>query len=99
MSSASPGAPDFQGHPWHALEAAALRLLGTESGGLTEAEAARRLACFGANVPPRPRRAGPVVIYLRQFETPLVDPRLVFVELFKHWARGRSLRHVKRGGG
>ena len=66
MTDAPSGGSDFQGHPRHAVAAAvAPRRLGTESGGLTEAGAARRHARFGPNVLPRPRRAGPVAIYLR----------------------------------
>jgi magnesium-transporting ATPase (P-type) len=73
MTSAPPTASELQNQPWHALEAAAaLRRLGTESGGLGEEEAARRHARFGRNVLPRPRRAGPLLIYFRQFKNPLV---------------------------
>ena len=59
---------------WHALlPESAMTALQTEgTRGLSEAEAAARLQRDGPNVLPAPRPAHPVVIFLRQFRSPLV---------------------------
>lgn len=58
---------------WHTLTAAeALAAQKVDAEGLTEDEAARRLADQGPNRLPRPARAGPLVLYVRQFASPLV---------------------------
>ncbi|MGH6953209.1 MAG: HAD-IC family P-type ATPase, partial [Alphaproteobacteria bacterium] len=58
---------------WHALSAEdALAALGSGSVGLSETEAAERLLRFGPNLLPRPRRASLIVVYLRQFKSPLI---------------------------
>jgi P-type E1-E2 ATPase len=65
--------PEDEARPWHALTAGeALSRLQVTAVGLSESEAAARLARVGPNVLPRPRRAGPFLIYLRQFINPLV---------------------------
>lgn len=62
-----------EARPWHALTAGeVLSGLRVTAAGLSESEAAARLARVGPNVLPRPRRAGPFLIYLRQFINPLV---------------------------
>jgi len=57
---------------WHAVEQPELlRKLGTTTAGLSEEEAAQRLAACGPNRLPRRRRAGPLQLFLRQFRSPL----------------------------
>lgn len=58
---------------WHTLSPAeALAAQKVDAEGLSEDEAARRLASQGPNRLPRPARAGPFVLYVRQFRSPLV---------------------------
>jgi magnesium-transporting ATPase (P-type) len=68
-----PALADILESPWHALPVdAAARLLRTGDAGLSDEEAAARLAAFGGNRLPRPQQAGPLVVYLRQFRSPLI---------------------------
>ncbi|MFO1420951.1 MAG: cation-transporting P-type ATPase [Candidatus Competibacteraceae bacterium] len=65
--------PSPQPPPWHALPAEqVLRALETAAGGLSEAEAARRLAIHGPNRLRPPKRRGPVVRFLLQFHNVLI---------------------------
>jgi len=58
---------------WHAVSASdALEELNTKPGGLSEAEAERRLEQYGANRLPRARIVGPLQVLLRQFGSPLI---------------------------
>ena len=70
-------APDLQRSPtaaWHAMPPeSAVSALQTDAGrGLGEAEAAARLHRDGPNILPAPRPAHPVLVFLRQFRSPLV---------------------------
>jgi magnesium-transporting ATPase (P-type) len=67
--------PSPQPSAWHASPAeAALRAMQTDgTRGLSEAEAEARLLSGGPNALPAPRPAHPVVIFLRQFRSPLVS--------------------------
>ncbi|MCU0935792.1 MAG: HAD-IC family P-type ATPase [Gammaproteobacteria bacterium] len=60
--------------PWHAeARASALAQLGSsEVTGLSAEEARRRLARFGPNRLPPPRRRGPLLRFLLQFHNPLI---------------------------
>jgi magnesium-transporting ATPase (P-type) len=65
--------PDSSATAWHAMPAeAVLRLLGTEAGGLGEAEAAARLARHGPNRLPPPPRPGALRRLLAQFWNVLI---------------------------
>jgi len=70
------GAPDparLAGRAWHALAPSeALAALDASDDGLTSAEVLARRAAFGANLLPRAKRPGPLLVYLRQFKNPLV---------------------------
>jgi magnesium-transporting ATPase (P-type) len=58
---------------WHAVPAdEALRLLRTGEPGLDEAEVLARREIFGENALPRRPRPGALVVYLRQFKSPLI---------------------------
>lgn len=58
---------------WHALTAdECLSLCGSSEAGLTAAEAAERLARYGANELPERRRTGIPLLFLRQFKSPLI---------------------------
>ena len=58
---------------WHERSVeTVLSLLGAEASGLTATEAAERLRTLGPNRLPEPRRAGPVVRFLRQFHNLLI---------------------------
>jgi len=58
---------------WHSLAPdEALRALGSDREGLSEAEAAKRRERYGANILPRAARPGWIAILLRQFANPLV---------------------------
>lgn len=58
---------------WHTLtQSEALAAQKVDSEGLGAEEAGRRLASQGPNLLPRPAHAGPFVLYLRQFKSPLV---------------------------
>ncbi len=58
---------------WTALSGRqAVEALASRESGLTSAQAEARLAEVGPNVLPRAKRAGPLLIYLRQFKDPLV---------------------------
>ncbi|MGB8275858.1 MAG: HAD-IC family P-type ATPase [Alphaproteobacteria bacterium] len=65
--------PSATDRPWHAMPAsAALAALETGADGLQPAEAGRRLAVFGPNVLPKRKRVSLVIIWLRQFKSPLI---------------------------
>lgn len=59
--------------PWHTLgeEEVAARLTSPEAG-LDEAEAAARIARYGENSLPEPEPPGPLLIFARQFMSPLI---------------------------
>lgn len=58
---------------WHAVPAEeALELLCTQQRGLDEAEVDARRELFGENVLPRRPRPGALIVYLRQFKSPLI---------------------------
>jgi magnesium-transporting ATPase (P-type) len=58
---------------WHSLdEAAVLAALEAGPGGLTGAEAARRLARYGPNALPEGKRASLLAVFGRQFASPLI---------------------------
>ena len=59
--------------PWHSLTSKeALATLQSNFYGLTAEEAEMRLDLFGANILPKPKRAGIFRIYLNQFKNPLI---------------------------
>ncbi|MDI3340663.1 MAG: HAD-IC family P-type ATPase [Sphaerobacter sp.] len=65
---------------WHALPADEVRrYLSTDDTGLSEAEAARRLARFGPNEIPEKPPPGLFTLFLRQFRSPLIYILLVGV--------------------
>jgi magnesium-transporting ATPase (P-type) len=72
--NAGPSEPAWRAdESWHALAPAEVtERLATGDSGLSTEEAARRYRLYGPNVLPRPRRAGALIIYLRQFKNPLV---------------------------
>ncbi|MGF1639757.1 MAG: cation-transporting P-type ATPase [Rhodospirillales bacterium] len=74
---------------WHALPAArAFAALGVDPAGLGEDEAARRLALHGANRLPAPKRRGPIVRFLAQFNNVLIYVLLiaaVVTAILDHW--------------
>jgi len=89
--------PDRQRPPptaWHAVSPeSALSALQTDAArGLSEAEAAARLQRDGPNVLPAPRPAHPVIIFLRQFRSPLVYILLAAAVL------SLGLRHLTDAG-
>ncbi len=58
---------------WHALEGIEVEeRLGTGPGGLDGAEAAARLETYGPNLLPTRPPPGPLVLFLRQFRSPLI---------------------------
>ena len=60
-------------YSWHALPARdCLALCGTDSVGLTSAEADTRRAQYGTNELPTRRRPGVPLLFLRQFKSPLI---------------------------
>lgn len=67
-SAASP-----ESSAWHALSPeACLALQSSTQEGLTESEAADRLKRFGPNRLPEARPTGPLLLFLRQFTSPLI---------------------------
>ncbi|MES0279193.1 MAG: HAD-IC family P-type ATPase, partial [Dehalococcoidales bacterium] len=65
---------------WHNLsQEEALNRLGSRRAGLTEDEAARRLERYGANELKRSRRTPPLVVFFRQFLSPLIYVLLLAV--------------------
>ncbi|HEY5644295.1 MAG TPA: cation-transporting P-type ATPase, partial [Woeseiaceae bacterium] len=66
-------APQSDGRDWFAMDlAAVLDTLGTVSGGLSDEEAAARLAHYGPNTLPRREPPSLFEIVLRQFRSPLI---------------------------
>lgn len=64
---------DIANVAWHAqTPQAALALLAAGEDGLSEQEASARRAVFGPNRLPKQKRPGLLVIYLRQFKSPLI---------------------------
>jgi len=60
-------------HAWHSVSPdQALRLLKVDEAGLDSDEVEARRAVFGPNVLPRRERISALIIYLRQFKSPLV---------------------------
>lgn len=58
---------------WHAVDGGAcLGVLMSSEQGLASAEAARRRAQYGANTLPEPKRPGPLLLFLKQFASPLI---------------------------
>lgn len=63
---------------WHSAEAEhVLAILRTSAGGLTGAEATRRLADYGRNRLPEAKRRSPLLRFLRQFNSTLIYVLLV----------------------
>ena len=79
---------------WHTMSPeSAMSAMQTEAArGLSEAAAAARLLSDGPNVLPAPRTAHPVVIFLRQFRSPLVYVLLAAAVL------SLGLRHLTDAG-
>ncbi len=66
-------APQMDGREWSAMDLAdVLDRLGTVTGGLSDDEAASRLASYGPNTLPRRKPPGLAEILLRQFKSPLI---------------------------
>ncbi|MDH5749143.1 MAG: HAD-IC family P-type ATPase, partial [Rhodospirillales bacterium] len=58
---------------WHSMTPdAVMEALDSTRRGLSESEAARRRAEFGANILPSPPRSGMIRVFLRQFKSPLI---------------------------
>jgi len=57
---------------WSLSADQALAVLGSEPEGLSDAEAAARLKTYGPNVLPEPRATPAVLVFLRQFRSPLI---------------------------
>ena len=58
---------------WHSLQGEeALQTLGSKHSGLSEAEAEARLLQYGANELKGKKKAPPVLVFLRQFLSPLI---------------------------
>ena len=58
---------------WHALPPGkCLELLGSSANGLSGAEASRRLTIYGSNSLPRRKKLPPVLLFFRQFRSPLI---------------------------
>lgn len=58
---------------WHSLGVEeALRALGSKRGGLSQDEAAERLARYGPNQLQRKKKTPPIVVFLQQFLSPLI---------------------------
>src|SRR5512137_1690837 len=82
MPMASRSAANGQARPaapggataWHALDvAAALRQLGCDaSAGLTSQAVAQRAAEYGPNALPEPPKRSALLVFLRQFKSPLI---------------------------
>ncbi len=67
------GTPPVGAQPWHAMdEAAVLATVDSPESGLDPREAAERLARYGENALPEPAPPGPLVIFARQFMSPLI---------------------------
>lgn len=67
------GTPPVGAQPWHAMdEAAVLAIVDSPESGLDPREAAERLARYGENALPEPAPPGPLVIFARQFMSPLI---------------------------
>jgi len=75
---------------WHAVPAAgALAAFGTAVEGLGADEAARRTARYGPNCMPAPHKPRRLVVFLRQFNNPLIYVLLacaVVTAVLGHWA-------------
>ncbi|MFA7096191.1 MAG: cation-transporting P-type ATPase [Gammaproteobacteria bacterium] len=75
--------------PWHAATSdETLRRLATDTGGLTAAEARRRMAQFGPNRLPPPPKRGPLTRFLLQFHNILIYVLLIaglVTALEGHW--------------
>ena len=58
---------------WHAVPSGkCLELLGSSASGLSAAEAGHRLTIYGTNSLPRRKRLPPILLFLRQFRSPLI---------------------------
>lgn len=82
-------APDDAAEKWHAMQADAVAArLDAADGGLTEAEAERRLARYGPNRLPPARRRGPIRRFAAQFDNLLIQVLLVAAAItlaLGHW--------------
>ena len=72
--SAEPGAKTLMQVAWHTLAPAQVfeALASSPSFGLSESEASARLAEHGPNELPQPKSSGVAVVFLRQFQSPLI---------------------------
>ena len=69
---------EIKAHPWHALPPErVLELLGTTEEGLSAAEAKRRLIQFGPNELEVVRPPNPLLVFLREFQSPLIYVLLI----------------------
>jgi calcium-translocating P-type ATPase len=86
VAAAEPGSAPA---PWHTLTAAeALDLLQTSPRGLSSDEAGARLAAYGPNVFDDVEPPSPVIVFLRQFKSPLIAILLaaaVVTSLLREW--------------
>ena len=81
---------------WSLSADQALAVLGSEPEGLSDAEAAARLKTYGPNVLPEPRATPAVLVFLRQFRSPLIY--LLLAERAIEVVADRGLtRHVDAG--
>jgi magnesium-transporting ATPase (P-type) len=87
VPAAAPTSPDA--HEWHSLPAELLmERIEVGAQGLTSAQAARRLACYGPNRLRPPERPGPLVRFLRQFHNFLIYVLLASAAILaalEHW--------------
>ena len=85
----SPRTESDRAIPWHAIPAdAALAELDARADGLSDDEAARRLAGWGPNRLPQPKTRGPLLRLLAQFHNVLIYVLLaagVVTALLEHW--------------
>ena len=73
VKPARSGASAGPARPWHAFDATAtLASLGSDAGGLSDDEAARRLETYGPNRLPQPPRRGALLRFLLQFHNLLI---------------------------
>ena len=84
--------------PWHAVSVDEV-MAAYESGpsGLTEAEARERLARFGPNLLPPPKRRGPLLRFLAQFNNVLIYVLLgaaIVTALLGHWVDAQVILAV-----
>src|SRR5687768_8522884 len=72
--SKPPSLPEPGTSPWHHLSAddTLARLESSNQNGLAEVEARRRIERFGPNALPEAKRRSPMLVFFRQFKSPLI---------------------------